>query len=434
MRAGVLALKSMRHRLGSVMLTVGSMAIGVALLLGVERIRHEAKVGFTNTISGTDLIVGARTGSVSLLLNSIFHIGYATDNVSWGTYQRVEQNPQVAWTIPLSLGDSHEGYAVLGTTNAYFQHYRYGAKQSLRFAEGGAFSGTYDAVLGAEVAKKLGYRVGQEVVIAHGSGAVSFVKHSENPFTVVGVLQTTGTPVDQTVHVRLEGIEAIHQNFDGGHVHHEGCTHPSHRQPASLDAFEAALTEQEETDFTPTEITAFLVGMHSRADAVMLQSAVNQHQAEALTAVLPGVALAELWQVVAVVERVLLVISLLVLGVSLSALFTTLVLGFNERRREMAILRSVGARPRHLLGMVVGEAALVSGMAIVIGLLLVSSSMFVLQPILQEALGILVQPSWPSFGEWLILLAVFCAGVLTAVYPAWRCYQNSLSDGLTVKL
>jgi putative ABC transport system permease protein len=419
--------------MGSVLLTVVSLALGIALLLGVERMRHEAQDGFTNTISGTDIIVGARSGSVSLLLSSVFHIGHVTDNVSWVTYEKIERNPQVAWTIPLSLGDSHKGYAVLGTRNVYFEHYKYGQKQSLEFADGRPFEGIYDAVLGSEVASKLGYGVGQEIVIAHGSGEFSFVEHSEDPFTVVGVLKPTGTPVDQTVHVMLEGIEAIHVDFhDGGQVPQKEMK--GDPMAGSLDAFEAVLSETEEVDYTPTSITAFLVGMHSRADAVMLQRAINEHPAEALTGVLPGVALAELWQVVDVIEGVLFVISLLVLGISLSCMFNALMMGIKERRREMAIMRSVGARPRHIVMLVLGEAVVVTAGAIGLGLTLLYVMLFFVRGIVQEQFGILLDMGAPSISECGMLGIVFAAGIVTALFPAWRCYRSSLADGLLIKL
>ena len=432
-----LSVKSMKHRMGSVMITVVSLALGLALLLGVERIRNEARYGFTNTISETDLIVGARSGSVSLLLSSIFHIGNVTDNVSWETYQKIERNPQVAWTIPLSLGDSHKGYTVLGTNNAYFEHYKYGQKRMLALAEGKVIADTYDAVLGAEVAESLGYSIGQQIVLAHGSGELSFVEHTENPFTVVGVLKRTGTPIDQTVHVSLEGIEAIHLDFNNGegHVHHAGCNHASHQKEASsIDAFDALLASDEEVDLTPTEITAFLVGMKSRSDAVMLQRAINVHDGEALTAVLPGVALTELWQVVGVVEKILFVVSVLVLFVSLASMFGALMMSIKERRREIAILRSVGARPRHIVSLVLGEAMLVTLAAIVLGAVLLYAALFALRPVIQERVGMWIEITPPTSTEWAMLGIIFCSGVVIALLPAWRCYRSSLSDGLTIKL
>ncbi|HYL18700.1 MAG TPA: ABC transporter permease, partial [Burkholderiales bacterium] len=205
-----LAAKSLRNRKFTAALTVLSIALAVVLLLGVERIRSEARESFASTISGTDLIVGARSSPVHLLLYSVFRIGNATNNVNWDSYRALASWPEVAWTIPLSLGDSHRGYRVLGTTQDYFEHFRYARDRHLELARGKRFEDVHDAVLGAEVADALRYKAGQSIVIAHGAGDVSFALHEEHPFRVVGVLARTGTPVDRTVHVTLEGMDAVH--------------------------------------------------------------------------------------------------------------------------------------------------------------------------------------------------------------------------------
>ncbi|TXH66279.1 MAG: ABC transporter permease, partial [Thiothrix sp.] len=205
-----LTLLSLWNRRASVLLTILAIAISIALLLGVEYIRKEAKASFLSTISGTDLVVGARSGSVQLLLYSVFRIGNATNNISWKSYQELTASPQIAWTIPLSLGDSHQGFRVLGTNQNYFRYYRFGDKRTLEFAQGQAFAGVFDAVLGAEVARKLGYQLSDKIVIAHGTSTVSTALHADKPFTVTGILKPTGTPLDRTVHISLEGLEAVH--------------------------------------------------------------------------------------------------------------------------------------------------------------------------------------------------------------------------------
>ena len=163
-----LAIKSLRNRKFTSALTVLSIALAVVLLLGVERIRQEARESFASTISGTDLIVGARSSPVHLLLYSVFRIGNATNNVRWDTYRALASRPEVAWTIPLSLGDSHRGFRVLGTTPDYFTHFRYARDRKLELVQGVPFTEAHDAVLGAEVADALGYHLGQSIVIAHG--------------------------------------------------------------------------------------------------------------------------------------------------------------------------------------------------------------------------------------------------------------------------
>lgn len=423
------------------MLTVLSLSLGVALLLGVERMRREARAGFTNTISGTDLIVGARTGQVSLLLSSVFRIGNATQNISWETHEKIAANPQVAWTIPISLGDSHRGYRVMGTSSDYFTHYRYASGRPLEMADGKEFEDTYDAVLGAEVARILGYSLGDEIVLAHGAGEVSFVEHADKPFRVSGILKPTGTPVDQAVHVSLEGIEAVHEGWEG---HDPDCLHCDHSEHADgegadggldrLAAIEAELSGEHEDCLHPNQITAFLVGMKSRPDAVFLQRAINTYDGEALTAVMPGVALQELWQVVGVAEKTLRVISVFVIAVSLAGMLSVLMTSLNERRREMAILRSVGARPVHVVSLIAGEALMVTLVAIGCGVGILYGLLALAQPVVLDKAGIHIGLSFLSGGELSLIVVVLAVGLLVGLIPAWRCYRNTLADGLTIRV
>lgn len=201
---------SVLNRRGSAMLTAAALGVSVALLLGVEKIRSETRTSFAATISGTDLIVGARGGAVQLLLYAVFRMGEPTANIRWESYRMIAEHPQVAWAVPISLGDSHRGFRVVGTTAEYFERYRFGAGRSLRFAAGGPFAAPLEAVLGAEVASRLGYALGDAIVLTHGVARVGLQHHEEHPFRVVGILERTGTPVDQAVHVPLEGITAIH--------------------------------------------------------------------------------------------------------------------------------------------------------------------------------------------------------------------------------
>ena len=213
-----LAWKSLLNRRLTAGLLVASVAMSVMLLVAVDRIRTETKTSFINTISGVDLVVGARGGPLNLLLYAVFRVGDATSNISWESYQLVAARPEVAWSVPLSLGDAHRGYRVLGTTDDYFVHYRYGRDRALAFETGKPFADAQEAVLGAEVAATLGYALGDGIVVSHGIGDVSFVHHDDAPFTVAGILAYTGTPVDRTVHVSLAGIEAMHSE-PGEHDH-----------------------------------------------------------------------------------------------------------------------------------------------------------------------------------------------------------------------
>lgn len=408
-----LAVKSLRNRRFSVALTALSIALSVLLLLGVERIRGEVRTSFASTISGTDLIVGARSGPVQLLLYSVFRLGDPTQSIAFDSYEELARHPQVAWTIPLSLGDSHRGYRVLGTTPAYFEHFRYARERGLELEAGRLFSDALDAVLGAEVAAKLGYRPGDRIVVAHGAGEVSFVEHADTPFRVTGVLRRTGTPVDRTIHVQLAGIEAMHEGFEDGSRKDEDAGAHAHE---------------------PEKISAFLVGLKSRSAAPAMLRMVNEYPGEPLSAIMPAVALQELWQLVGIAETALLVVSAFVLAVGLAGLLTALLSSLEERRREMAVLRSVGARPVHVFGLIVGEAAFITLAGALLGVALLYLLQVAAGPLLAAKLGLFVPLAWPAWREVALLAAVCAAGILIGVIPGARIYRYSLADGMTIRL
>jgi putative ABC transport system permease protein len=414
-----LAARSLRNRRTTALLTVLSIAVSVALLIGVERIRTEAESGFANTISGTDLIVGARGGAINLLLYSVFRMGEATNNISWQTYQEIARRKEVAWTIPLSLGDSHRGFRVVGTTADYFEHYRFARTRTLEFESGKPFADVFDAVIGAEVADALGYRVGQQVVIAHGLGSTSFAQHDDKPFTISGILRRTGTPVDRTVHVELAGIEAIHVGWESG-TRARGAT-------ISPDDVRAL-------DLQPKAITAFLVGLKSRLATFQLQRDVNEYRDEALMAIIPGVALQQLWSLLGVVEAALRAISAFVVFAGLLGMLISILTTLNERRREMAILRAVGARPWHVFALLVSEAGILSAAGAVAGLVLVYLAIVVVRPVIEGRFGVSVALAAPSAYDVGILGVVVAAALVMGLVPAWRAYGNAVADGMTVRV
>lgn len=409
-----LALASAWNRRLSLGLTLLAVMLAATLLLSVERIREAARDSFAQSVSGSDLIVGARTSPVQLVLYSVFRLGEATNNLDWASYQKIAADPAIAWSVPLSLGDSHRGYPVLGTTADYFIHFHYGDRQPLRLADGVVFAGIFDAVLGAEVAQRLGYRVGDRITLSHGDGGLPGMEHDDKPFTVVGILAPTGTPVDRTVHVGLAAIEAIHLDWIGG---------------APVPGFNIGAEVVQKFDLTPKSITAFLVGLHQRAEVFRIQRRINQFADEPLLAVMPGVALDQLWQTVGVVERALQAVSWLVLAVGLAGLMATMLAGLDQRRREMAILRSIGAGRRHILGLLLLESGLVSLLGCLLGLAAVSLFAAVGGDLL-AAFGLAALPLAVSVGEMKLLGAVLVCGLAVGVLPAWRAYRLSLADGL----
>ena len=415
-----LALRSLANRRTTALLTLSAIAVSVALLLGVQKLRTAAREGFANTVSGVDLIVGARSGQINLLLYSVFRVGDATANVSWETYQKVARRSDVAWTIPLSLGDSHRGFRVLGTNLDYFRHYRFAGSRRLAFESGRPFADLYDAVLGAEVARALGYKVGDPIVVSHGLGNVSFAKHDDKPFRVAGILARTGTPVDRTVHVSLEAITAIHVDWQTGMRALPG---------ARVDAAAARAM-----DLTPGSITAFMVGMENRVMTFGLQRAINEYRQEPLLAIIPGVALTQLWNLVGIADTALMVVAAFVVLAGLLGMLTAILTSLNERRREMAILRSVGARPRHVFTLLVAEAGILATAGVAAGVALCYGLMYAAKPLLERRFGLFLEPGGLSGYDIALLAAIIAAALVMGALPAWRAYRNTLADGLTPRV
>lgn len=411
-----IARASLWNRRFAAALTILTVAISMALLLAVERMRAETRASFASTLSGTDLIVGARTGPVQLLLYAVFRIGDASNSIRYSTYQELVQQAPIAWAIPLSLGDSHRGFRVLGTNAAYFEHYHYGDNRALIFASGGVFRGIHDAVLGAEVARKLGYQLGDAIVVAHGAGNRDIMTHADQPFAVVGILEPTGTPVDRTVHVRLEGIEAIHADWQHGV-----------RIPQQRTAGEPL------PDLTPKSITAILVGLKNRAAAMSLQRQLNEYTGEPLLAIMPGLTLTQLWSLVGVAESALQLVAACVVLAGLMGMLTALVSTLNERRREMAILRSVGARPWQIGALLVIESTTLTVLGAWLGIALMVVAVYLLAPWLAARYGLYLRPLAFTLRELALVGSVIAGGVLAGIIPALMAYRRSLADGLTLR-
>ena len=413
-----LSVKSAWNRRFSLGLTVLTLAISIMLLVGVDIIRKEAKSNFINTISQTDLIVGARSGPINLLLYSVFRLGDATNNVSWESYQALSQLKQVKWSVPLSLGDSHRGFRVLGTNQDYFEHYRYATDKVLELSEGKIFDGVFDVVLGADVARQLNYSVGQHIVVSHGLGSAGFSEHDDKPFSVVGILEKTGTPVDRTVHIPLEGISAIHIDWQSGR-----------RGVIKIDS-ERAL----KMDLQPREITAFMLGLKNRIHTFRLQRQINEYAQEPLMAIIPGTTLTNLWRTLGSFELIMLGISVMVVVAGLIGMLTTIMSSLNERRREMAVLRAIGAHPYHILVLFVLETLFLMLAAIALSLVLMYGMLLMLQPFLMDWIGISITIGWLDTQQIGIIIFITVAALLVSLIPGLIAYRRSLQDGLLIRI
>ena len=405
-----LALKSLLNRKGSVVLTLMAMMVSVFVLLAVEHIRFQAKENFAKTVSGVDLIVGARTGSLNLLLYSVFHIGSPTNNISWSSFKDIENNPQVKWAVPITLGDSHKGYRVMGTTKGFFEHFSYGDKHKLSFANGAPFNQVFDVVLGSDVAKTLNYSLGDKIVLAHGLAATSFSLHDDRPFTVTGILEPTGTPVDQTLHVSLRGIEAIHINW---------------KQGVKMPGKEISNEQVEQLELTPKSVTALMLGLKSRMSTFRVQRNINESTKEPMMAILPGVALSELWQMMGIVESTLLLVAILVFIAALLGLSAMLLSSIRERGPEIRLLRVVGAPPIFLFLLIQLEALFITISSLILGAGVLIVSLVAAQDFLISHFGLHISSNIMSENALYFASGIIIATVVIAVIPSLNAYRKA---------
>ena len=410
-----LAFKSALNRRFSLCLLILSIAAAVVLTLGLERLRNQTREGFGQAVAGTDLIIGPRGSASQLVLYSVFRIGDASQNMTWKSAEFWRTHPAVQWSIPISLGDSHRGFPVIGTSEDYLTYYQYADNQKLAMQNGQWCGELFETVIGSDVAKQLGYTIGSSIFLSHGRGESLGQDHPDKPFRVVGILAATGTSIDRSLHISLASMEAIHLDWQGG-------------MPAK--GFSIAPEFVKKFDLTPKSITAMMIGLKSPTAVFEVQRAVNKFAPEPLMAVLPGIALDELWQVLGVVHKTMRAMTICVALVALMGLTATILASLNERRRELAVLRAIGATPKFIFGLLALEGLAVIIAGTILGIISLAALAWATGGLLREQLGFALSP-WPvTMDEWLWLGVLLLGGLIICAYPGYRAYRQSLADGL----
>jgi len=409
-----LASSSLWHRRKVLALVCLTLTLSVTLLLGIQYLRTEVKQSFTSTISDTDLIIGARSGQLNLLLYTVFHIGNATNNIRWSTFKELEQDEHIRWLIPISLGDSYKGYRVVATDSRMLTHFRYGQGQPLTVAKGQWFDGIFDVVAGAGVARALGHQVGDSIVLSHGGGQTSFSNHEQTPFTVTGILAPTGTPVDQAVYISLDGMEAMHVGWSSG---------------VAIPGRTLTPDKAEGRDFTPHAITAAFAGLEQKILTFRVQRAINESAAEPLSAILPGVALSDLWRLMGQFERALIGITGFVVVTSLIGLIAVLLTLQAQRAHEIAVLRAIGASPSLMAALYVIECVVLALLACVLAVALGTLAILALSPWILAHYGLHIPLRPLNLNEWVLLTSVPATALLVALAPAFSTWRQSRSLG-----
>ena len=408
-----LAFKSLLHRKITIFLTIISLTLSISLFLSIDTLRLGAKKSFFGNVKSGDLILGAKSGEIQLLLYSLFQIGSPTNNISWESYNNFTKHKDVSWTIPLSLGDSHKQFRVLGTNNNYFEYFSYRKNKKLEFEHGKKLNDIFDVVLGSDVAKILNYDLNDSIVIAHGISSQSL--HDEFPFKVKGILKKTGTSADRLVIVSLEALEVIHKDWKTG---------------VKIPSKKRSSINYENEILDPKEITAAIVKIKSPIKIFQIQREINKYEYEPLQAVIPGIALSKLWEIVSITENIMLSISAMVIMSSLIGLIAILYSTLNNRRKEMALLRIVGASPKNIFSLLVLEALIISSLSIILAIFFTQLLSYIFFPILDQKFGIFLENNFLSLKDFYFIIIILLISIVVSIFPALQAYKNSINDGI----
>jgi len=439
-----LLVRSILARRFSLGLIVVSFAAAVALYVSVQNVQRMTRAGFESSTANVDLVVGARSSDIQILLNAVFGIGETAGLMSSEAISDIAALPPTAWHVPVSLGDSHKGFRVIGTNDDLFRHVLKASNGSV------SFENVLDAIVGADVARALGYREGDDIVLQHGVGDYG-AAHDDLPFKVAKVLKPSGTPFDRAVFIPLQASEAIHRGWQGGQRlvtqtpeqvekstpfgKHEDEHHDEdeHHHEESHDAHHDEDEEHhDEHAHGPSGIDAVFVGLKDKRMVMRMQRAIADYEEESLTAVIPGVALARIWQVIGIADRGFMAINVLIIGLVLLSMAAMTALSADNRRREMAILRALGAAPRTLVGLMIAEALLLSFAAALIGIGMAAGLSAIAHDIMTARFGLSAESGFVLADAWVALYLV-PAALVANLLPALRLYRNSVNDGIMVR-
>ncbi len=377
--------QAMRRPLQTV-LSLVLLALGVATLVCVLLVQSQLTRQVTRDAQGIDLVVGAKGSPLQLVLAAVYHVDVPTGNVPLAAVELLRANRYVAQVIPLALGDSHEGFRIVGTEPALIEHY------GGRLAAGALWGDRLQAVLGAGVARETGLAVGARFFGTHGLAAGGAV-HEEAEYRVVGVLAPTGTVLDRLILTDLASVWFVHEG-------------------EAADPQERTVLEAER------EVTALLVRYATPLAAALLPRQVNAEPA--LMAAVPANELARLFAVVGVGVDALRTFGGILIGAALLALFVGLMNALEERRYDLAIMRLLGASRARVAALLLVEAWLLAAVALASGLALGLLAVQVAGAWLAQARSFALTPlAWtPELA--LVIAAAVAAATLAALVPAWR--------------
>ncbi len=441
--------KNMRQRALATWLTAISVALGVALSVAILLVKQGVQRRFEQGTLGYEMVIGAKGSPLQLVLNTVYNLDVSPGNVSWKLFEQLRDDKRVELAVPFSVGDNYHGFRIIGTTDAFFREFEFEPGRKPELADGRIFnfneaalkaafqeaeerarerqarergeevkpvaehdheSRPFEAVIGATVAQEAALKVGQKFVAAHGvQPAAEAKEHTENPWTVVGILKPTQTSVDRGIYINLDSFYHI-----AGH---------EIRGPTAV-----AKAEGKDNDPDLGMVSSIVLKLRSPISAFPLYREINDRQ-DAMAA-FPAAEIRKLFDIVGNIDRLLLAQAVLILIVAGVAIAVSIYNSMSERRREIAILRALGARRATIFSIVLLEAVAICAVGALAGMVGGHLVVAAANGFIYKASGFVIPAYHMQVLEWFILVVAVAVGAISGLGPAMGAYRTDVAKNL----
>lgn len=407
--------RSLRQHAFSTSVTVVSTALAAGLVMSVFSIQRQTEQAFTGGPIGFDAVLGARGSQLQLVLNTVFHLETSPGNIPWRMYEEIRKRPYVELAIPYAVGDNYHGYRIVGTTPELFERFEYQAGRRFRVQPGGSFFDPLraEAVIGSFVAEKTGLRVGSTINPYHGLTFDPSAKHADE-YVVVGVLEPTNSPSDRVIWIPIEGIFRM----SGHQLRGSGETYVPARGEAIPDEHK--------------EVSAVMLKLKSPQAGMLLDQEVNKQGKTATVAWPIGTVMADLFSKMGWVTRILQLVAYLVVVVAAASICAAIYNTINERRREFAILRALGARRATVHAAIVLESSVIAVIGSLVGYAVYAAILAGAAVVVRQQTGVVLE-AWRSFPAelWATPIVMTLLGAAAGAVPAMKAYATDVASNLT---
>lgn len=409
----LLVRRSMRQHALSTAVTAFSAALATGLALAVFGIQAQTERAFTGGDVGFDAVLGARGSKLQLVLNTVYHLETSPGNIPWTMFKEIERDPQVKVAIPYAVGDNYYGYRIVGTSEEIFTKFEFSKGHKFEFASGGRFDAARrSAVVGSFAAEKLKLKVGDEIMPFHGLVYAPGAEQHPEKYKIAGILKPTNSPSDRVIWIPIEGVFRM----TGHALRGSGETYQAKAGESIPDANK--------------EVSAVMLKFSNDMAGMRLDQTINKQGRAATLAWPVANVMSEIFQKLGWMSKVLILFAYLVVVVAAGSILASVYNSINERRREFAILRSLGARKRTVFAAIVLESATIAALGALGGYLVYAGLLSVATVIIRTQTGVVLNPlSWHPV---LVLapLGMTAMGAVAGIIPAIKAYSTDVATNI----